>query len=123
MKLLVLNFVIFTLISSCAQFKERDRQRKIQTVIISKITNNASIFSACAKESKLFKALKKERIRVVLFLSIASNGQVEKFKLDNKKYPSSFSECIFKATDKISFPKMRKNELIELEQPFIFSKK
>lgn len=108
---------------SCSIFPHRARERKIQSDIVSKISGKAPNLSACAKKHKIFDHLKQERIRVVLYLSINNKGLVEKFKLDEKEYSESFTECMFKVVDLISFPKIKNHELIELEQPFIFSKK
>ncbi len=104
-------------------FPKRDRQRKIQTEIVSRLSAQSARFAKCAKEADLFKKLKQDRIRVTLHLSINAQGQIEKFKLDDKDYPDTFSECVFKIADVIHFPKIEDHELIELEQPFIFSKK
>jgi len=104
-------------------FKGRDRQRKIQTEIISKIKGNSERLSSCAKDAKLFEIFKKDRVRVVLHISINNKSQIEKFQLDDQQYPEKFSECMFKVVDLINYSKIKDNELVELEQPFIFSKK
>ena len=111
------------LLTSCSLFPLRQRDREIQAQIISKLKLNAQDFAGCVKSNDLFNKLNKERIRVVMFLSINSKGQVEKFRLEDQKYPHNFSECIFNLVDAISFPEIKSHELIELEQPFIFSKK
>jgi hypothetical protein len=111
------------ILSSCSLFSKNDEKRKLQTNILSLLNQNSSKFAKCAKKSDLFKILKQERIRVVMLLSISSNGQIESFKLDNSEYPSIFSECVFNVIDLLSFPKNKLNKLVELEQPFIFSNK
>ena len=67
--------------------------------------------------------MKQERIRVVITLAINSNGEVEKFKLDKVTYPNGLSECFFTTIDLIAFPKFESHDLVELDQPIIFSKK
>lgn len=99
------------------------RDRKIQTEILSKISLKASELAYCAKKSDLFKKFKRDRIRVVMYLSINSEAQVEKFKLDDKPYPEDFANCAFNIIDLIAYPRVKSHELIEVEQPFIFSKK
>ncbi len=123
MEIRILTLILTILLSSCSIFKDRSRERKIQTDIISRLNQKADQYAKCAKENKVFQKLKQERLRVILHLSINAQGQIEKFKLDNKPYPNNFSECIFKITDTINFPKIENHELIDLEQPFIFSKK
>lgn len=113
----------FILIASCSFFPQRKRERELQTKIISEINQQSFKLAECVKNSQLFNKFKQDRIRIVLFLSIDSRGQIEKFKLDDQKYPEAFSECAFKIIDSITFPKLGHHELIELEQPFIFSKK
>jgi hypothetical protein len=120
-KILMLLFT-FTLIS-CSIFPQRVRERKIQSEIVSKISAKAPKLSSCARKHKIFQKFKEDRIRVVLSVSINNNGLVEKFKLDDKEYTEGFVECMFKVIDLISFPKIKDHELIDLEQPFIFSKK
>ena len=114
--------LILTFFSSCTLMMNK-RERRLQTDIISKINAQAPNLAKCAKSARLFKALDKTRIRVVIDIAIDSNGQIERFKLDEKKYPERYAECIFKVLDIISFPKVEKGEVIELKQPFIFLKK
>ncbi|MFT6630947.1 MAG: hypothetical protein ACJAS4_000891 [Bacteriovoracaceae bacterium] len=118
----ILLIFTFSLIS-CSIFPQRVRERKIQSEIISKISVKAPNLSNCASDHKIFAHFKEDRIRVVLSISINNKGLVEKFKLDDKPYNEDFVECMFKVIDLISFPKIKNHELIELEQPFIFSKK
>ena len=122
MKILTSALILITL-SSCAVFNKRDKQRAIQSEIISSLTTKNSDFAQCAKENKLFKLFKTKRIRTVLSLTLNERGQIDSFKLDKKKYPDSFSECVFNIVDLISFPKLNENQQIEFDQPFIFSKK
>lgn len=120
MKAIFLGLLLFT---SCSLIPERSRERQIQTDIIASLTEKSSQFANCVSDNKLFDKFNVKRIRIVLFLSIDSNGQVEKFRLDEQKYPNEFSECMFKVVDTTVFPKIKSHEIIELEQPFIFSKK
>lgn len=121
-RILAKLITILILISSCTIFPERARERKIQSEIVSKLTNKSKKFSKCSRRSKIFNHFDSDRIRVVLHLSINSKGNVERFKLDDKNYPEKFANCIFKIVDLIKFPKIKNHEIIELEQPFIFSK-
>lgn len=117
------SILILLILGGCSLFSKNSRERKIQTTIIKSISSKSKQLSKCAKDSSLFTELDKTRVRVVLHLAINSQGQIEKFKLDNKNYPEDFSECVFKIVDLIVFPKIKNHEVIELEQPFIFSKK
>ncbi len=121
MKNLLLILVSLCIIS-CAQFENRKKERELQTQILNKLNEKTSLFSQCTKKAKIFDLFKNERIRVVLNISINSNGEVEKFKLDNKNYPEDYSMCMYNIVDLISFPKIDKHELIVLKQPFIFRK-
>ena len=123
MEIRILSVILVFLLSSCSLFSGRERERKIQTEIISRLNAKSAQFASCAKQTKIFDHFKQQRVRVVLHLSINSEGQIEKFKLDGKDYPNEFSECIYQIADLIRFPKVDNHELIELEQPFIFSKK
>lgn len=123
MKVLMYSLIVSVVLSSCSLYKERQRERKIQTEIIARINEQAKKFSSCTEQSELFQKLDAKRVRVVLNLSINANGQIEKYHLDNKKYPQDFADCMYKVLDLISFPKIKEQELIVLEQPFIFSKK
>lgn len=118
MKYLICLFLFI----SCSLVPNRARERQIQTEILANLTEKSENFSSCVKSNDLFNKLNTKRIRVVLELSIDSNGQVSKFKLDDQKYPNEFSECIFNTVDTIIFPKVKNHEVIELQQPFVFSK-
>lgn len=118
-----MRHLLFILLYSCTLLPYSSREREIQTDIVVNIREKSPQFAKCIKSNNLFSKFQKERIRLVVFLAIDSKGHIEKFQLDDKKYPNEFSECIFKVVDSVSFPKIKNNELIELEQPFIFSKK
>lgn len=117
-----LIFMLF-LISSCSFIYSGNKERKLQTKIVSKITEKASKFGQCAKKTKLFDELDQKRVRVVLFLDINANGAVEKFKLDGNDYPEPFTSCVFETVELINFPRFDSHEVIKVEQPFVFSKK
>jgi hypothetical protein len=102
---------------------QRAREKDIQNEILSNLTEKSPQFSDCLKSNQLFKKFNTKRIKLVIFLTIDSKGHIEKFNLDEKKYPNLFSECIFNVVSTISFPKIKNHELIELQQPFIFSLK
>ncbi len=121
MKQIFLNLLIFLTLISCSTLPNT-RERKIQTEIISKLTAQGPNLAKCVKNSNLFEKFGVQRLRVKIFLTIGSNGQIQKFALDEQKYPNEYSECTFSIVDTIGFPKIDKNELIELEQTFIFSK-
>ncbi len=114
---------LILIVNSCSLFPKRTRERKIQSDIVSRISSKVKKLSRCSKSAKIFKHLNADRVRVVLYLSINSQGHIEKFKLDDKAYPEKFANCVFKVLDLISFPEIKNHEIIELEQPFIFSKK
>lgn len=122
MQILILSFLILST-TSCANFAHRDNERATQSKIVSSLSQRAPDFASCAKSNKLFKHLKADRIRSVISLTLNAKGQIDSFKLDKQKYPDAFSECVFKIVDLIQFPKLEENQLIELEQPFIFVKK
>ena len=117
--------LIFGLIflSSCTLVTDRNRERQLQTDIVAGITQEAPKLSQCAQDNNVFDLFKLDRLNMTLFLSINSDGQIGKFKLDKRKYPESFSECVYKVVNQVKFPKIKSHEVIELEQPFIFSKK
>lgn len=121
-KLVVLTLVSFV-ISSCAFMRESGEHRHLQTEILNKITSQNSNFASCAENSNIYKALGVDRVRVVLLLNISKNGELEKFQLDDQEYPTEFADCIFQTLELISFPANKENKLVEIEQPFIFSKK
>lgn len=111
------------ILTSCSFIYSGNKERKLQTKIVSQITEKASKFGQCATNTKLFDELDKKRVRVVLFLDINSNGAVEKFKLDGNEYPEPFTNCVFQTIELISFPKFDSHEVLKVEQPFVFSKK
>ncbi len=119
----MLKYISLVLIlSSCSLFLSK-RERVIQTEILQKLAQKGSQLAQCAKENKLFEKYDSDRVRVVMFLSINSEKQLEKFKLDKPDYPEEFVNCAFQVVDLISYPKIENHELLEIEQPFIFSKK
>lgn len=120
-KYITLVFLLFLL--SCSLIKQSDENRDIQTKIVNILNSKSPEFSHCAKKSDLFKVFDQNRIRVVLFISIDEKGLLRKFKLDDKIYPESFANCIFQVADLSIFPKLKESQLIEIEQPFIFSEK
>jgi len=116
-------YLLVFLLTSCAFIFNGNKERKLQTQIHAQISEKAAEFRQCAVQNQLFKQFDKKRIRVVLFLEISANGAVEKFKLDDSKYPEKFTDCIFNTIELIAFPKFDSHELLTIEQPFIFSKK
>jgi hypothetical protein len=117
MKIIVLLFL-----TSCSLFMSQ-RERLIQTEIISKISAKAPLLAKCAKQSQLFEKFQQDRVRVVMTLTINSDQQIERFSLDRTDYPEDFSNCAFQIVDLIAYPSIENHELIKVEQPFIFSKK
>jgi len=112
--IIVLNF------QSCSLFMSK-KERLLQTDILAKLSSQSANLAKCTKNSNLFKIFDKKRIRVVIFLSINSRGQIKRFNLDDKLYPVEYAECVFKVVDLVNFPKLDNGEVIELKQPFIFS--
>lgn len=110
------------LLVSCSTFEKRDQARDLQSKMLRALNEKSPEFANCAKESDLFRALGNDRIRVVLDLDINAKGQVEKFKIDNQQYPRKFVDCMFAVADIIIFPKLESDQVVELTQPFIFSK-
>lgn len=117
---LLLIGIFFT---SCAFMRESGEHRSLQTEILNKITSKSSEFAVCAKNGKIYQKLGRSRVRVVLHINIDSHGVLEKFQLDDKEYPSEFADCVFQTLELISFPSNKENKLVDIEQPFIFSKK
>lgn len=122
MKYLLATITFFSL-SACSFIEKRSETRDIQTKIVGKLNENAPKLSDCAKKHNLFGSFDQKRVRVVLDITLNENGQIQKFKLDEKLYPDNFANCIFKVVDLIIFPKPEEGKIIELEQPFIFSAK
>ena len=103
--------------------RESGEYRDLQSQIYNSISSKNEDFGKCAERSQLYKKLKQDRIRVVLSLDINYNGELEKFQLDDKDYPSDFSDCVFGVLELVNFPKNSQKRIIEVEQPFIFSKR
>lgn len=119
----IFNYILLILlISSCSLFEQRDKKRDIQSQILRSLNAKVPDFSKCANATEIFKKFDNKRVRVELNLTLNSKGQVENFQLDNKQYPDLFVECLFKTIDLIGFPKLEKDEVIELTQPMIFKK-
>ena len=110
-------------LGSCAFMRESGKHRNLQTQILSSITSKSSEFAKCAERSDLYQKLGDERIRVILTLNISKRGDLEKFQLDDKDYPGEFTDCIFGILELINFPSNEEGRLVEIEQPFIFSKR
>jgi hypothetical protein len=64
-----------------------------------------------------------DRIRILLNLRINEKGDIDKFSSKTPNLPESFLDCLFKIVDSTEFPKLNKNEVVEIEQPLIFIKK
>ncbi len=109
-------------LGGCGLFKKRDQERAFQSKMIQALNSKTSDFANCAKRNRLFDAFKKERVRVEMKLDIGDDGKVERFQIDNKPYPSKFADCMFTVAESISFPAPNKGEVVELTQPFIFSR-
>ncbi len=119
----VLSLIILIFIStSCSTIKERNKKRSLQSETIRSLTAKNVTFGKCAKAADIFGHFKKERIRVELQLTLNEKGQIDKFQLDDKNYPNAFVDCLFQTVDLIIFPKLGANEVIQLNQPMIFSK-
>lgn len=119
---LILTGSVAISVTSCSSFKERDKERTLQSKMIRALNEKTENFAGCAKNHNLFKALKQDRVRVEMDLSIGSAGKVEKFQIDNKPYPNTFVDCMFETAESISFPKLNKGETVQLTQPFIFNR-
>ena len=117
MKVLALLFLV-----SCSTFQERNKERDLQSKMLRALNDKSAEFASCAKKHKLFTKLGNDRIRVELILDINSKGQVEKFQIDNQSYSNEFVDCMFGVADLIAFPKLEKGEMVNLTQPFIFSR-
>ena len=115
-------WLFMALFTSCSLFMSK-RERVIQTEILQKISSKAPQLAECAKNNELFKQFDSDRVRVVMNIAINSEKQVERFKLDRQDYPEPFVNCAFQIIDLISYPKIENHEVLEVEQPFIFSKK
>lgn len=120
MKISLLLLVMF--VSSCSTFKERNKTRKLQTQILQKITTRTTSFSECAKKTNVFDNLNLDRVRVELNVTLNNRGEIQKFQTDSQKYPDKFVDCLYGILDKISFPKLEKNEVVKFTQPFIFKR-
>ena len=118
----MLKVLCLFLLTSCSLFMSK-RDRLIQTEILQKLSLKAPQLAECAKRNQLFESLKSKRVRVVMQISINADRQIEKFKMDDPNYPESFVNCAFQIVDLISYPQIENHELLEVEQPFIFSKK
>lgn len=114
--------VLSTLILGCSTFKERNKKRELQSEILRALNTKTSDLGSCAKKFKLYDHFQSENIRIELNLTINAKGQVEKFQLDDQKYPDKFVDCMFNVVDLIAFPHLNKDEVIELTQPMIFRK-
>ncbi|MCO4755112.1 MAG: hypothetical protein KC478_11565 [Bacteriovoracaceae bacterium] len=117
MKVLALLFLV-----SCSTFHKRDKERDLQSQMLRALNDKSVDFATCAKKHGLFEKLGSDRIRVELILDINSKGQVEKFQIDNQSYSNEFVDCMFSVADLIAFPKLKKGEMVNLTQPFIFSR-
>ena len=124
MRKLFLFFILLLLAftSSCSTIKERNKKREIQSKIIRALNSKIKGYSKCAKSNDIYTSLGKDRIRVELQLLINHKGQVEKFQVDDKKYPDQFVECLFKIVDLIIFPALDKDTEANINQPMIFTK-
>tara|TARA_Y100000385_G_scaffold287149_1_gene350713 strand:+ start:1749 stop:2120 length:372 start_codon:yes stop_codon:yes gene_type:complete len=123
MNKIILSLLIFNVTLGCSSIKERSKKRDLQSKIIRALNAKVDRFAGCAQKHDIYKALKMERVRVELQLKINSKGQVDMFQLDNKPYSEAFIDCLFKTVDIIIFPALKKDEVIELTQPMIFTKK
>ncbi|MEX0798751.1 MAG: hypothetical protein WD025_04875 [Bacteriovoracaceae bacterium] len=121
MKFLAALLLISSLIS-CGSLRQRNKERDLQSKMIRALNARTPQFAQCAKQHDLFALFGKDRVRVELVLDINARGQVENFQIDDKKYPNSFVDCMFEVADLIPFPRLNKNEMAQLTQPFIFSK-
>ena len=108
--------------TSCSTIVERNKKRALQSDIIRSLNSQNKTFSRCAKATNIFDHFKKERVRVEIQLTLNAKGQIDKFQLDDQNYPNDFVDCLFQTVDLIIFPKLESNEIIELNQPMIFSK-
>ena len=118
-----LLIVPILLLNSCAFIYSGNKERKLQTEIIRLITAKNSDYAKCAKNFKIFKHFDEKRIRIVLYVDINIQGNIEKFKLDDRSYPEEFTNCIFQNVELIKFPKNEEHQLVKIEQAFIFTKK
>ena len=108
---------------ACSSIKERSKQRDLQSQILRALNAKMDNFANCAHKHHLYDDLGLARVRVEIQLRIDSKGQVDLFQLDNKKYSEKFADCLFNVVDNIVFPALNKDEVIELSQPIIFTKK
>ena len=115
----IISIILLANLSSCAFIYSGNKQRKEQTEIIRLIKEKNRDFAQCAKKTDIFKQLDQKRVPV----EVNKDAVLEKFKLDDKKYPGEFTDCLFDVVELIQFPKSTEFELIKVEQPFIFKAK
>ncbi|MBD65006.1 MAG: hypothetical protein CME62_07350 [Halobacteriovoraceae bacterium] len=109
------------MLNSCAFIYSGSKDREIQTQLHQILAEKSSDFAKCAKSSEIFEHFKSQRVTTTLFLDINPQGQLDKFKLDDKEYPDSFVNCVFDIVELLEFPRFDEQEVIELEQPFAFT--
>ena len=116
-----ISLLLLLTLSSCAGVYKNRPYREIQTEIIHKIREIAPKLGECVKNSDVYSTLGVERVRIVAEIHINPNGQLDQFKLDQNIYPQSLGECFYKNLDQIEYPKFKEYDLIQIDQPFIFS--
>jgi hypothetical protein len=119
----ICNIFLISICVSCSLFSNNNEHRTYQTKVLANMSEKSVYFSKCAENSDLFDHFARERIRTVIYLSLNKAGGIEKFKLDEKNYPESFTSCVFEALELISFPKTEHHDIVKMVQPFIFSQK
>lgn len=114
---------LISICASCSIFSNNNEHRTYQTKVLASMSEKSTFFAKCAENSDLFDHFARERIRTVIYLSLNKDGGIEKFKLDDKNYPETFTSCVFEALELISFPKTKNHDIVRIVQPFIFSQK
>jgi len=118
----ILTIIIPFILISCANIEERNKKRDLQSKILRLLASENKRFAKCATNYNIFSTTGKTRVKVDMQITLNSDGQVNKFEILNNIYSDKFSDCMFKVTDLIDFPRLEENEVVELVQPFVFSK-
>lgn len=114
--------ILLILTISCANIEERNKKRDLQSKILDLISAQNKRYAGCAKDNNIFKNINNDRVKVDILISINSDGQVNKFQILDNQFSDKFSDCMFQVTDLIDFPSLEENEVVQLNQPFVFKK-
>ncbi|MBL7664908.1 MAG: hypothetical protein JNM93_07220 [Bacteriovoracaceae bacterium] len=114
-KIILLGLILVT---SCSQgpLDESQVKKRVRNLLV----ENVEDFKGCAIEYSDKTKTENSRIKIIIYLTLNSKGEVVKFWTNDKNNKKSeLTNCMINVLENIKFPELG-GSLWQIEQPFVF---